>query len=301
MIGVMALTFSKLHPHLGAEVAGIDLREANDRATLDQIRAAIDAYGVLVFRDQRFADQQQMAFAQRFDGALHAKTGAAALGKNRFGDEALTDISNVDENGELFRSEDRRRMYALGNRLWHTDASFQDPAGRYSMLSARVIPTVSADTEFADMRAAYAALDDETKRRVEGLHAHHSIAHSRQLLGFDFSPAEQYKLKGAVHPLVRTNPRTQRRALYLASHASRIIDWPVPEGRLFLRDLIEHATQPLFVYRHAWRVDDLVIWDNLATMHRGREVDDTKHRRELRRVTTLDVAPATPAATEAAR
>jgi alpha-ketoglutarate-dependent 2,4-dichlorophenoxyacetate dioxygenase len=297
----MALTFCKLHPHLGAEVAGVDLREAHDRETLDEIRAGMDEHGVLVFRDQPFTDQQQMAFAQRFDGALHSKTGAAALGKNRFGDEALTDISNVDENGELLRSEDRRRMYALGNRLWHTDASFQDPPGRYSILSARVIPTVSADTEFADMRAAYAALDGEAKRKLEGLHAHHSIAHSRQLLGFDFSQAEQDKLKGAVHPLVRTNPRTQRRALYLASHASRIIDWPVPEGRLFLRDLIEHATQPQFVYRHAWRVDDLVIWDNLATMHRGRAFDDTKHRRELRRVTTLDVAPASIAATSAAR
>ena len=296
----MAPTFRKLHPHLAAEVAGVDLREVSDRAALDEIRAGMDEYGVLVFRDQPFSDREQMAFAQRFDGALHSKTGAAALGKNRFGDEALTDISNVDENGELLRSEDRRRMYALGNRLWHTDASFQDPPGRYSMLSARVIPTVSADTEFADMRAAYAALDGETKSKLEGLHAHHSIAHSRQMLGFDFSQAEQAKLNGAVQPLVRTNPRTHRRALYLASHASRIIDWPVPEGRLFLRDLIEHATQPQFVYRHVWRVGDLVIWDNLATMHRGRAFDDTKHRRELRRVTTLDVVPAGVAATKAA-
>jgi alpha-ketoglutarate-dependent 2,4-dichlorophenoxyacetate dioxygenase len=180
-------------------------------------------------------------------------------------------------------------MYGLGNRLWHTDASFQDPAGRYSMLSAKVVPPVDADTEYADMRVAYDTLPEEEKARLEGLRVHHSIAYSRQTLGFEFSESEQDALKGAIHPLVRTIPRSKRRSLYVASHASRIIDWPVPEGRLLLRDLIEHATRPEFVYRHQWRVGDLVVWDNRATMHRARAFDDAKHRRELRRVTTLDV------------
>lgn len=285
----MALKFRKLHPHFAAEATPIDLRGVEDRATLDAIRAGMDDYGVLVFRDQPFDGSGQLAFAKRFDGTLHAKTGAAVLGKNRLGDEALTDISNVDEGGQLMQAGDRRRAYALGNRLWHTDASFQDPPGRYSMLSAQVVPAVPADTEFADLRAAYDALEEETRNLIEGLRAHHSIAYSRQMLGFDFSAAELARLEGAVHPIVRTNPRTKRRSLYLASHASRIIDWPVPEGRLLLRDLVEHATQPQFVYRHAWRVGDLVIWDNLATMHRGRPFDDVRHRRELRRVTTLDL------------
>jgi alpha-ketoglutarate-dependent 2,4-dichlorophenoxyacetate dioxygenase len=285
----MALTLRKLHPHFAAEVSAIDLRAVADRGTLDEIRAGMDEYAVLVFRDQPFADDEQLAFAQRFDGALHTKTGAAVVKRNRFGNEALTDVSNVDESGELLRADDRRRMYSLGNRLWHTDASFQDPPGRYSMLSAKVVPSVAADTEFADMRAAFDALDAETKEKLEGLRAHHSIAYSRKILGFEFSEEEQQKLKGAVHPIVRTNPRTRRRSLYLASHASRIIDWPVPEGRLFLRDLIEHATQPQYVYRHIWRIGDLVIWDNRATMHRGRPFDDASHRRELRRVTTLDI------------
>jgi alpha-ketoglutarate-dependent 2,4-dichlorophenoxyacetate dioxygenase len=205
------------------------------------------------------------------------------------GNEALGDISNLDENGEILKADDRRRMYGLGNRLWHTDASFQDPPGRYSLLSARVIPPVGADTEFADMRAAYDALPPELKKRLEGLRVHHSIAYSRQILGFDFSQNEQEALKGAIHPLIRTLPHTHRKSLYVASHASRIIDWPIPEGRLMLRELMEHATQPEFVYRHAWRVGDLVIWDNRATMHRARPFDDAKHRRELRRVTTLDI------------
>ena len=164
------------------------------------------------------------------------------------------------------------------------------------MLSAKVVPPVAADTEYADMRAAYDALDAATKTRLEGLRVHHSIAHSRQTLGFEFSNEEQEALKGAVHPLIRTIPRSDRRSLYVASHASRIIDWPVPEGRLLLRDLMEHATQPEFVYRHAWRVGDLVIWDNRATMHRARPFDDTKYRRELRRVTTLDIDQPTPVA-----
>ena len=285
----MALELRPLHPLFAAEVGAIDLRRVEDFGTLNAIRAGMDKYAVLVFRDQPLTDAEQIAFAQRFDGKLHSRTGAAVLGKNRFGNEALTDISNVDETGTIMRSDDRRRAYGLGNRLWHTDASFQDPPGRYSMLRARVVPPVAADTEFADMRAAYDALEPGIKEQVEGLRAHHSIAYSRQTLGFEWSAAEQEQLKGAVHPLVRTNPRTGRRSLYLASHASRIITWPVPEGRLLLRDLTEHATQPRFVYRHSWRVGDLVIWDNLATMHRGRPFDDAKHRRELRRVTTLDI------------
>jgi alpha-ketoglutarate-dependent 2,4-dichlorophenoxyacetate dioxygenase len=272
-----------------AEAGPIELRRLRDRAALDAVRAAMDRYAVLVFHDQEFSNEEQLAFAERFDGSLHSKTGAAVVGKNRFGNEALTDISNVDEAGALLKAEDRRRAYSLGNRLWHTDASFQDPPGRYSMLSAKVVPDVSADTEFADMRAAYDALDAQTRARIEGLRAHHSIAYSRQTLGFEFSAQEQERLQGAEHPLVRSNPRTGRRSLYLASHASRVVGWPVPEGRLLLRDLMEHATQPQFVYRHRWRVGDLVIWDNLATMHRGKPFDDARHRRELRRVTTLDV------------
>ena len=293
----MTLTFRKLHSCFVAEVSPVDLRRAFDPETLGQIRAGMDEYAVLVFRDQPFADDEQLAFAQRLDGELHTKLGISALQKNRLGNEALGDISNLDENGEIMGSDNRRRMYGLGNRLWHTDASFQDPPGRYSMLSAKVVPPVDADTEFADMRAAYDALPEEEKRRLEGLRVHHSIAYSRQTLGFEFSQGEQEALQGAVHPLVRTIPRSRRRSLYVASHASRIIEWPVPEGRLLLRDLIEHATQPEFVYRHSWRVGDLVIWDNRATMHRARPFDDTKHRRELRRVTTLDIEQPAPVVT----
>ena len=284
----MTPTFRPLHPLFMGEVSPIDLRTVRDRETLEALRAGMDRFGVLVFHDQPFTDEEQLDFARRFDGELHAKTGVSVLQKSRLGNEALTDISNLDENGDILDSSDRRRMYSLGNRLWHTDASFQDPPGRYSMLHARVVPDVPADTEFADMRAAYDALSDEMKARLEGLRVHHSIAYSRSTLGFEFSAEEAARLEGAVHPLIRNLPYG-RKSLYLASHASTIIDWPTPEARLLLRDLMEHATQREYVYRHAWKVGDLVIWDNRATMHRGIAYDDTKHRRELRRVTSLDL------------
>jgi alpha-ketoglutarate-dependent 2,4-dichlorophenoxyacetate dioxygenase len=285
----MALAFQKIHPCFAAEVGPVDLRRVHDADTLAEIRAGMDEYAVLVFREQPFTDDEQLAFARRLDGELHTKTGSRVLMKSRLGNEAVADISNLDGDGGLLKPDDRRRMYSLGNRLWHTDASFQDPPGRYSMLSAKVVPAVGADTEFADTRAAYDALDAGMKARLQGLRVHHSIAHSRQTLGFEFSANEAEALKGAIHPLVRTLPRSNRRSLYVASHASRIVDWPVPEGRLLLLELIEHATQREFVYRHAWRVGDLVIWDNRATMHRATPFDDSRHRRELRRVTTLDL------------
>jgi alpha-ketoglutarate-dependent 2,4-dichlorophenoxyacetate dioxygenase len=285
----MALTFRKLQQHFAAEVSPIELRRVHDPETLAEIRAGMDEHAVLVFRDQPFTDQEHLEFAQRLDGELHTNLGSSALVKNRFGNEALGDISNLDESGEIMTTDNRRRAYNLGNRLWHTDASFQDPPGRYSMLHAKIVPPAGADTEYADMRVAYDALPEETKARLEGLRVHHSIAYSRQTLGFEFAAEEEDRLKGAVHPLVRTIPRSKRRALYLASHASRVVDWPVPEGRLLLRELIEHATQPQFVYRHRWRVGDLVIWDNRCTMHRATPFEDTMYRRELRRVTTLDI------------
>src|SRR5687768_14904792 len=285
----MPLTFRKLQPIFAAEASPIELRHVGDEKTLDAIRAGMDEFAVLVFHDQVFEGEEQITFAQALDGALHTKTGSRVLVKSRLGNEAFGDISNLDEHGDIIDANDRRRMYSLGNRLWHTDASFQDPPGRYSMLHARIIPPVGADTEFDDERAAYDALPVQTKQRLEGLRVHHSIAHSRQILGFEFSKDEEAALRGAIHPLIRTLPRSNRKSLYVASHASRIVDWPVPEGRLLLHELIEHATQREFVYRHQWRVGDLVIWDNRCTMHRATPFDDGKDKRELRRVTTLDI------------
>ena len=285
----MTITFKKLHPSFMAEVSPIDLRKVHDAASLAQLRDGMTEFGVLVFKRQEFSPQDQIDFAQRFDGQLHSKTSSSVLTKNRYGNEALTDISNVGQDGEIMAAEDRRRMNGISNRIWHTDASFEDPAGRYSMLFARNIPPVRADTEFADMRAAYDALDSEMKSVIANLRAYHSIVYSRHTMGFDFSEEEKAKLPGAIHPLVRTIKGSARKSLYLASHAERVVEWPVPEGRLLIRDLIEHATHSQFLHQHEWAVGDLVIWDNRTTMHRGRPFDDKKFKRELIRVTTLDI------------
>ena len=286
----MTLQFKPIHPIFAAEADEIDLRNVFDETMLKDIRKALDHYAVIVFRDQTMSNDEHLEFTQRLDSKLHTQTSLSVMTKNRFGNEALSDVANVDENGQLMAADDRRRMGNVGNRLWHTDASFVDPPGRYSLLLGKVIPPVRADTEFVDMRAAYDSLDPEVRESLEGLQVHHSIIHSRQLLGFDFSQSEKDRLKGAVHPLVRTVASSGRRSLYLASHASHIIDWQLPEGRLLLRDLMEHATREQFIYRHIWQPNDLVIWDNRATMHRARPFADMTHRRELRSTTTLDIA-----------
>ncbi len=290
----MVISVNQQHSSFFGVVGPINLRDTVDETVLSEIRGAMDKYAVLVFRDQQFTDDEHKAFAKRLDGELHTKTGAAALTKSRLGTEAVTDISNVASDKTLMKSDDRRRLYGLANRLWHTDASFQDPAGRYSMLHAQVLPQDRADTLFGDMRAAYDGLDEGLKVELEGLQCHHSIAYSRTTLGFEFSEDEHEKLKGAVHPLIRTLPRTERKALYLASHISSIIGWELPEARILIKELMEHATQPQFVHAHQWRDGDLVIWDNRATMHRATRYDDANQRRELRRVTTLDI-PEAPA------
>lgn len=288
----MTITYRQLHPHFIGEVTSpIELRSLDDEATLDEIRTGMDRFGILVFHNQAFTDDEQLAFAQRLDGELNRNR---VLDKKRPANDALVDISNVDESGELLDTYARRRMYSLGNMLWHTDASFNQTRGRYSMLHARVVPEVGGDTEFCDLRTAYDTLPDALKEQIEGLEAHHSVMHSRAFLGFDdFTPEEAARLEGAVHPLVDTLPYG-RKTLYIASHASKIIGWPVPDGRLLLLELRDHAVQKENRYKHEWTVGDLVIWDNRCTMHRGLPYEDTKYRREMRRVTTLDLPRAVP-------
>ena len=288
----MTLRFSEVHPLFGALVDGTTLNRLEEDAAFEEIRRGLDRFAVLVFRNQPMTGVEQVAFAKRLDGELHTVTTLSVLADGRSASSALTEISNVGDQGRILQGDDRRRVSSLGNRLWHTDASFRDPAGRYSMLSAKVVPPIEANTEFADMRAAYDSLGEETRLEIASLRVHHSVVYSRGLLGFDFTEDERARLPGAEHPLVRTIPGSGRRSLYVASHASHIVGLPVPEGRLMLMDLMEHATQKRFVYSHAWLPDDFVIWDNRATMHRAQPFDDKRFARELRRTTTLDL-PAT--------
>lgn len=288
----MPISVRQLHPLFAGEVSGVDTGKAIDRETVAALNAAIDRYAVLVFRGQELDDEREMAFALNF-GELEIPRSGVAGGKRRLRAE-IADISNLDENQQVRGREDPRRFDQLGNRLWHTDGSFRRVPAALSMLYAHRVPKPGpegkGETEFADMRAAYDALDEATKAKIDGLVAMHDIAWSRAQLGFtELLFGEKNVLPAVPQRLVRTHPGSRRKVLYVAAHACEIVGWPIPEGRLLLRELIEHATVREFVYRHEWREGDLVIWDNRATMHRGRSFDE-REVRDLRRVTTRDVA-----------
>ena len=288
----MPLTVKPLHPVFAAEVTGIDLTRSLTDAQVAEVGAAMDLYAVCVFPGQRLTDEQQIAFSERF-GKLETTRRANRPGfKPRLGDLRLSDISNLDENNRLLPRDDWRLAGDLGNRLWHTDSSFKRTPAKYSLLSARVIPAEGGETQFADLRAAYDALPEKKKRRLEGLVAMHSLMHSRAKIGFtDYVPEEREKEAPVPQVIVRTHPGSGRKTLYLASHARDIPGLSLPEACLLLHDLIDHATQPQFVFTHRWTVGDLVIWDNRCTMHRGRAYDDQRYKRDMRRLTLQDSAP----------
>jgi alpha-ketoglutarate-dependent 2,4-dichlorophenoxyacetate dioxygenase len=282
----------QIHPLFVGEVAGVDLRRAPSAETVAQIDRAMDQYAVLVFRGQPLTQDEQIAFSSAFG---HLDIGLAKLSKTkgRLDYPELIDISNVMRDGAIAPSGDKRIAGALANQLWHSDSSFQYVPGKYSMLSAMVVPerTVlgAGDTEYADMRAAYDALSPAMQEVIEPLVAEHYALYSRMWLGDeDWTPEQKAGMPPVRWRVVRTQPYG-RKSLFIGSHANRIVGWPVPEGRMFLLDLLEHATQRQFVYRHEWQVGDLVIWDNRATLHRGRPYD-MRLRRELRRTTTRDLA-----------
>ncbi|QQS12514.1 MAG: TauD/TfdA family dioxygenase [Rhodospirillales bacterium] len=287
----MAISVKRLHPLFFGEVSGVDLSAPLTGADRKAIADAIDAHAVLVFHDQRLDDDAQVAFGALFGPVATSAQRARHHGvRHRLERDDIADISNLDADNRVMGADDRRRQDSLGNRLWHTDASFRAVPGALSMLYAHDVPAEGGDTEFADMRAAWDALPPREQARCRDLVAEHSIWHSRAQIGFtDYSEAERAALPPVPQRLVRRHPGSGRATLYLASHASHIVGWPVPDGRLFLRELIEFATQPRFVHRHRWRNGDLVIWDNRCTMHRATPYDTTL-KRDLRRVTTRDAA-----------
>ena len=287
----MSITVTPMRPDFFAEISGVDLARALKPADRDAIEAAIDRYAVVVFRGQKLTDDRQIYFARHF-GPIHSSAQRARHRsiKHRLDRDEIADISNLDGDGRVLDTNHRRRLDWLANRLWHTDASFRAVPGALSMLYAHIVPAEGGDTEFADMRAAYDALPAATKDKIDGLVALHSIWHSRgQLSVTSYTPEELASLPPVPQRLVRRHPGSKRKSLYLAAHASHIVDMPVPDGRLLLMDLTEHATGPKFVHAHRWREGDLVIWDNRCTMHRARPFDTTQVR-DLRRVTTADTA-----------
>jgi alpha-ketoglutarate-dependent 2,4-dichlorophenoxyacetate dioxygenase len=282
----MSLSICQAHPVFAGEVSDIDISQKLSQEQVAALEAGMDRYAVLVFRGQQLTDDQQLQFSRNFGELEVTLAGQMAKPEDRrLGDRLeLGDISNLTARNELRAREDRSRMYALANRLWHSDASFRAIGAGYTLLHGRVIPRKGGNTEFADMRAAYDALDPSLKAEVESLVCEHSIVFSREQIGFsDYAPGNEERLHPVQHRLVITHPVTGRKSLYLSSHIGGIVGWPVPEARAFIRDLMEHATQRQFVYAHEWRVNDLVMWDNRTVMHRARSFNDLKEVRDLRR------------------
>jgi alpha-ketoglutarate-dependent 2,4-dichlorophenoxyacetate dioxygenase len=282
----MSESFRQLHPAFAAEVSGTDCGRALSDDETAAIEAGMDRHAVLVFPVQDITDDQQIAFTRHFGELENYATGGHIRRRadSRLGAH-MADFSNLDKDGRIISAEDRVWFFKLGDRLWHSDSSFRPVPAKYSLLSGRVLPSWGANTEFADMRAAYDALDARSKTEVEDLVCLHSLVYSRQAIGFtELTEQEIASFTPVRQRLVRTHPVTGRKSLFLSSHAGAIEGWTIPESRMFLRDLTEFATQREFVYSHAWRPYDLVMWDNRTTMHRARRFDRNEVR-DVRRTT----------------
>ena len=290
----MPVTIRPLHPFFVGEVGGVDCRKPLDAEEVAAVEAGMDEYAVLVFRDQGLSDDEQIVFTRHF-GELESYNTPGHIRRRdeqRLTTQGIADFSNLDKAGGIMSADDRVWFFKLADRLWHSDSSFRPIPAKYSLLSGRVIPSWGANTEFADMRAAYDVLDVRTKAAVEDLVCLHSLIYSREAIGFtQLSETETAAFRAVRQRLVRTHPVTGRKSLFLSAHAGEIEGWTIPEARMFLRDLMEHATQHQFVYAHEWRVGDLVMWDNRQTMHRARRFDDRNEIRDVRRTTLAgDVA-----------
>jgi alpha-ketoglutarate-dependent 2,4-dichlorophenoxyacetate dioxygenase len=294
----MPLSIRPLTPAIGGEVTGIDITKPLKPEDVAAIEAGMDKYAVLVFPGQQLTDEQQMAFTVNFGPIEDARGGNVTKPQDKRLVTGMNDVSNLGKDGKPLARDSRQRLFNIGNMLWHSDSSFRPIPAKYSLLSARVVNKKGGNTEFAHMGAAYEALDDDTKREIEDLVCEHSLMYSRGSLGFlDYTDEEKAMFKPVRQRLVRTHPVTGRKSLYLSSHAGAILGMPMPEARMLLNDLKEHATQPRFVYVHKWTLYDLVIWDNRQTMHRVRRYDDSQPR-DMRRTTVAGSAPTVAQAAE---
>jgi alpha-ketoglutarate-dependent 2,4-dichlorophenoxyacetate dioxygenase len=286
----VAITICPVTPTFAAEIGDVDLSKPLDPSDVGEVKDAFAKYAVLIFPDQHLSQDQHLDFAKYF-GPLETTIALFRKDTKLRVRQEFADVSNLDPENQVWGKDSRQRMFQLGNRLWHTDSSFKRLPARASLLYARTIPTVGGHTEFADERAAYDALPQATKSRIDSLVAEHSIFTSRARLGFsNFSDEERQGLPPVPQVLVRTIPESGRKSLYLASHAGRIFGMPEPKGRALIEELVALATQRQFVYTHRWRVHDLVIWDDRCTMHRGTDFDDLRWKREMQRATVSDVA-----------
>ena len=290
MTATSSVRIRPLHDVIGGEVSGVDITRPLTPAEAHAIEAGMNQYAVLVFRDQRLTDDQQQAFSKNFGPLEDARGGNITKPQDKRLPEGMNDVSNLGKDGKPLPRDNRQRLFNIGNMLWHSDSSFRAIPAKYSLLSARVVNPVGGNTEFADMRAAYDALDAATKTEIADYVCEHSLMYSRGSLGFlDYTEEEKAMFKPVRQRLVRHHDFNGRKSLYLSSHAGGIVGVPMPEARIILKDLNEHATAARFVYVHTWRLHDLVIWDNRQTMHRVRRFDESQPR-DMRRTTVAGEA-----------
>jgi alpha-ketoglutarate-dependent 2,4-dichlorophenoxyacetate dioxygenase len=280
------LTIKALHPLFVAEITGVDLTVPIEREDFRTIWEAFNEHQILVFRDQRFDDESQIAFSRNF-GALETMEAHAA---NNYEPSHIAVMTNLDDNGDLLPPDHPGMIHRLRNEAWHTDSSFKPVAALASLLSARIVPPVGGNTEFASGRAAYAALPEERKRAIEGLQVIHRVTAPGEIDDKAYSDEQRNRLT-VIHPLVRVNPVNGRKNLYVGSHAQEIVGMPSDEARKLLDDLTELCTQPQFVYSHPWRQHDVVMWDNRCALHRATTFDKTRYRRKMHRTTVAGTAP----------
>jgi alpha-ketoglutarate-dependent 2,4-dichlorophenoxyacetate dioxygenase len=287
----MPVTVTPLTACFAAEVAGVDVTRPVDDGDWAEIRAAFEEHSVLVFHGAPLDDERQIAFSRRF-GDLEVTRSINPAAGTPFARQSNLDI----KTGEPIPADDRRMIYQLANKLWHSDSSFKPVPSLCSLLSARIVPPEGGATEFASARCAYPSLPDDLKRRVEGAVAVHDFSWSRDQVrpGF-FTDRERAEFPPVQHPVVRTNPVNARPALFLGAHASHIVGLPIAEGRALLAALLDHVTQPPFRYRHEWREGDLVIWDNRCVLHRATPFDTRRHKRFMQRTTVSGARAAVPA------
>jgi alpha-ketoglutarate-dependent 2,4-dichlorophenoxyacetate dioxygenase len=287
---IMSITVCPVTPDFAAEIGDFDLSLTPDPADLAAVKAAFSKYSVLIFPDQNLTADQHLEFASHF-GPLETTAGAYGGYRNdktRIRAE-LGDASNLDSSGGIWAPDSRLRKLMLSNRIWHTDSSFKYVPAFASLLYARAVAPIGGQTEFADQRAGYDALPDDMKTRLHRLIAEHSLMYSRERLGFsDFNEEERRVLAPQPQMLVRTIPENQRKSLYVSSHAGAIRGMSQADALALIDQLLSHTTQRQFVYCHRWRLHDVVMWDNRCTLHRGRDFDDLRWRRDVQRATVSD-------------
>lgn len=280
------MNIEQLSPFAG-RVTDINLSDVSS-SQVEFIKQAMDQHGVLVFPGQHIGQDEQIAFAKAL-GPLELGFRKIKAGAHRLKYNELADISNVTFDDEVAARDHSKIVSNLANQLWHSDSSFQKPRAKYSMLAASVVPDFGGETEFADLRLAYDHLPDWRLDQIKDKNAIHSALHSRFMLGdTQYTPEQLATFPPVAWPLIQTDPHTGRKILYIGAHACEVEGMVLAESRMLLMDLLEHATQRQFVYTHRWQVGDLVMWDNTATIHRGRYFD-LSARRELRRATTREV------------